>query len=210
MIDDLIQMSHSKYIVTWNGLGFDFLVLAIESRDFEYKKKVANLALGSIDPFFNMFCDKGFGIGLQKMSQALGIKGKLEGMHGSLAPYMWTGNPAGISPEALEEVEHFLAEAGSIEAQEICLDYVKQDAKATYDVYRALARERHVHWTTQKGTTSKTPWTPRHLHPWTPGDPQDRLLVCDESLKVREPNTSWMDNPRSRSEFMGWTLQYED
>ncbi len=202
MIDDLVRMSQNKHIVTWNGLGFDFLVLAIESHDFKYKQKVANLAMEHIDPYFNMLCDKGYGIGLQKMSDALHVMGKLEGMHGSLAPYMWTGNPTGVSPEALEEVARFWAVAGSMEAQEICLDYVKQDAKATYDIYQALMATRSVYWKTRNGTLSRYPWTPRHIG--------DRLYTCAESLKTRVPNTSWMDEPRTRSDIMGWTLQYGD
>ena len=202
MIDELVQMSQDKYIVTWNGMGFDFLVLAIESKDFKYKRKAANLALTSIDPFFNMFCDRGFGIGLQKMSEAVGVRGKLEGMHGSLAPYMWTGNPTGVDPDAMLEVEHFMADAGSMEAQEICLDYVKQDARATYDVYQGILDARNVFWRTAKGTMSRKPWTPRLRG--------NRLYTCEESLKTREPNTSWMDNPRTRSDVMGWTLKYGD
>jgi len=210
MIDELVEMSHRKYIVTWNGLGFDFLVLAIESQDLEYQKKVADLAMRSIDPYFNMFCDMGYGIGLQKMADALGATGKLDGMHGSLAPYMWTGNPAGVSAEELGEVDNFAVAAGSIEAQELCLDYVKQDAKATYNVYKAIMNTRNIYWKTRKGTLSKKPWTPRHLHPWTPNDGVDRLLLCDESLNTREPDTSWMDSPRSRSDLMGWVYQYGD
>ena len=177
-------------------------MLAIESRDLKYKKKVANLALGHIDPFFNMFCDKGYGIGLQKMSSALGVEGKLEGMHGSLAPYMWTGNSDGVSEEGLEEVRHFLSEPGTMEAQETCLDYVKQDARATYDIYQGLIHTRNVYWTTRKGNVSRYPWTPRRMG--------DRLYTCAESLRTREPNTSWMDEPRKRSELMGWTLRYGD
>jgi len=203
MIDELVRMSGEKYIVTWNGLGFDFLVLAIESRDFKYKQKVANLALAHIDPFFNMFCDKGYGIGLQKMSEALNIRGKLEGMHGSLAPYMWTGNPTGITEDDINGVANiFGVEAGSMESQELCIDYVKQDARATYDIYQGLFDVGSVYWKTRKGTMSRYPWTPKRVN--------DRLYTCAESLKTREPNTSWMDEPRSRSEYMGWTLQYGD
>ena len=202
MIDELVRISGEKYIVTWNGMGFDFLVLAIESRDFKYKQKVANLALGHIDPFFSMFCDKGYGIGLQKMSEALNVRGKLEGMHGSLAPYMWTGNETGVIPEMAMEIEKFNVDPGSMEAQEICLDYVKQDARATYDIYQGLFDVGSVYWKTRKGTMSRYPWTPKRVN--------DRLYTCAESLKTREPNTSWMDEPRSRSEYMGWTLQYGD
>lgn len=195
MIDELILMN--KMIVTWNGLGFDFLLMAIECVDEDYRRKVANIALNSIDPFFNMVCDLGYGIGLSKMAAALDVQGKLEGMHGSLAPYVWTG----ISG-APEDLSSLGVVPGTLEAQELCIEYVKQDAKATYDIYDALLAKGYVYWTTSKGSRSRYPWKPKTNI--------DRLLTVLEANSTPKPNTSWMDSPRTRSEYIGWALHYAD
>ena len=198
MIDNLLEVeSFGAQIVTWNGLGFDFLVLAIECQDEYYKGIVRDMALRHIDPFFNMFCDKGFGIGLQTAANALGVKGKLEGMHGSLAPLMWNASfPA--TDEETAEMATTGFERGSIGAQELCIEYVVQDAKATYDVYMALMEIHNLHWITRAGKTSRYPWRPRKLF--------GRLLTCAEANETEEPKTDWMDEPRPRSEYIGWAL----
>src|SRR5262245_5516537 len=48
-------------IVTWNGIGFDFDILAEESGLYEQCK---SLALGHVDMMFHMLCYLGFGISL--------------------------------------------------------------------------------------------------------------------------------------------------
>ena len=69
--------------LTLNGLGFDFRQLALESGEYDLCR---NLALEHIDVFFAMFCEKGFGVGLQAMAEGMGISGKPEGIDGSQAP----------------------------------------------------------------------------------------------------------------------------
>src|SRR5262245_37922053 len=55
------QVSRGYTIVTWNGIGFDFDVLAEESGLF---KRCKSLALGHIDMMFHMLCQLGFGVSL--------------------------------------------------------------------------------------------------------------------------------------------------
>ena len=200
MVDELLNAERrGAQIVTWNGLGFDFLVLAIECQNESYAQLVREMALRHIDPFFNMFCDMGYGIGLQTAANALNVHGKLEGMHGSLAPLMWNAS----FPATDEETAEMAAtgfERGSIGAQNLCIEYVEQDAKATYDVYMALAETHNLYWTTRAGKRSRYPWRPRKLF--------GRLLTCSEASMTEEPNTSWMTDrePPKRSEYIGWAL----
>ena len=198
MIDELLNVvRRGAQIVTWNGLGFDFLVLAIECQDEYYRRLVRKMALEHIDPFFNMFCDIGYGIGLQTAANALNVHGKLEGMHGSLAPLMWNSKfPATDEETAAMATTGY--ERGSLDAQRLCIDYVQQDAKATYDIYMALAAVDRLYWTTRAGRRSYKPWYPQKR--------DGVLFTCKESNQTPEPDTSWMDRPALRSEHIGWAL----
>ncbi len=199
MVGDLLLLeSQGNHIVAWNGLGFDFLVLALELSDPGHIDAIRKMALRHIDPFFNMFCDKGFGIGLQKASEGLGVAGKLKGMHGSIAPLMWNNDFPATSQEEVERILATGLRRGSKEAQDLCLKYVMQDSKATHDVYQALLTARELYWITGRGTRAKRPWYPRIT--------DGRLMTCKEANATPEPDVRWMDSPRPRSEFIGWAL----
>lgn len=131
MVNRLVFLYHQGYdIVSWNGLGFDFDVLAEEVRDDEYAKRVADLALHSVDPAFVMLCAKGYMIGLNTAAKGLGVEGKTEGMHGDLAPQMWRQGR---------------------EQQNKVIDYVEQDVIATANVYEAMRKIGGVQWTSRTG-----------------------------------------------------------
>jgi hypothetical protein len=85
-------------IVTWNGLAFDFDILAEESAD---AGTCAACALGHVDMMFHAFCHLGYPIGLDKAAQGMGVAGKLAGMVGAQAPRMWA---EGRCHEVLEYV----------------------------------------------------------------------------------------------------------
>jgi len=72
--------------LTWNGLGFDFKILAEESGLFDLCRA---LALHHVDMMFHFFCIKGFAIGLDASCKGMNLPGKPEGMSGALAPVMW-------------------------------------------------------------------------------------------------------------------------
>jgi len=185
-----------NHIVTWNGLGFDFLVLYLETEDPMFRKLIRKMAMRHIDPYFAMFCDKGYGIGLQKAAESLGLSGKLEGMHGSLAPLMWNAEFEILSPEDASEISAMGLTRGSKEAQDLCIKYVVQDARTTYDVYNGIFIKGAFYWITRSGSMSRYPWVPRKKY--------NRLLTCEEANQTPEPNTSWMDSPRPRSDVIGW------
>lgn len=119
------RMDEGYVPLTINGLGFDFKHLALESGE---RDLCVELALNHIDIFFAMFCDKGFGVGMQAMAEGVNIPGKPEGMEGSQAPKLW--------------------KAG--EYQRV-LDYVTQDVRVTAGIYQAITRAGRLQWISKKG-----------------------------------------------------------
>lgn len=101
-------------IVTWNGLAFDFDVLAEESGLYA---QCAKLAMSHVDMMFHIFCLRGHYLGLDKAAKGLGLSGKTEGMNRAKAPQMWA--------------------AGQ---QRQVLDYVSQDVRTTLQVAQEVER----------------------------------------------------------------------
>lgn len=125
LIDYLLDRQEAGYtIVTHNGLGFDFNILAEESGKTDECKA---LALNHVDMMFHIFCEKGFGVALNAAAKAIG-KSKPEGMSGSLAPRLW------------DEGEH----------QKV-LDYVAQDCLLTLEVAHKSEQDGTFQWITRKG-----------------------------------------------------------
>ena len=160
--------------LTWNGLGFDFDVLAEECRSELGALVCQELALAHVDMGFQMFCEKGFMCGLDATAKGMYLPGKTEGMHGDLAPVMWAQGRA---------------------EQDKVLEYVAQDVRTTAEVYDATVIEGVLSWVTKRGTRGH--WGPRDAH-------RGRLLTVEECLALPEPDTSWMDNPWPRSKFTAW------
>ena len=181
LLQYLVEQSAAGYdIVTWNGMGFDFRVLAAECHlDLIDWDNLVDLAWGHIDIAFNMLCDRGFMAGLNKATKGMGLSGKKEGMSGALAPAMW--------------------QEGRV-VQEKVLEYVAQDAQATAELYQAIIAARSMTWITMKGVQSNRPWEPAIITDLG----GQRLMTVTEANNLRQPNTSWMDKPRKRSEFTSW------
>jgi hypothetical protein len=77
LVDFLVDQVKNGYtMLTLNGLGFDFDVLAEESGRLNDCRK---LAVGHVDMMFHVVCCKGFGVGLDAAGEAIGIR-KLEGV----------------------------------------------------------------------------------------------------------------------------------
>lgn len=129
LVQYLCSMADSGFtIVTWNGLGFDFDVLAEESGAIADCER---LALAHVDMMFHVFCVKGFPVALDSAAQGSGVAGKTSGMSGIRVPRMWI------------QGRH----------QEV-LDYVAQDARATLELASRCHQRRSLNWITRKGTPS--------------------------------------------------------
>jgi hypothetical protein len=130
----LARMADEGYrILTWNGLGFDFDILAEES---SARELCTECALGHVDMMFQVFCTLGYPIGLEKAAQGMGLPGKPAGMSGAKAPRLWAEG-------RFEEV----------------LRYVAQDVRIALEVALACERRRKLEWITRKGTKSSMPLT---------------------------------------------------
>jgi hypothetical protein len=128
----LVRMASEGYrILTWNGLGFDFDILAEESRATALCKECA---LGHVDMMFHAFCSLGYPIALEKAAQGLGLPGKPAGMSGEKAPRLWAEGQ-------FDKV----------------LGYVAQDVRITLSVAQACDQRRSLEWITRKGTRSSMP-----------------------------------------------------
>lgn len=194
-------------VVTWNGAGFDFEVLAHAVQQKRWAKEVAHLALQHVDPWYQMRAEFGYGIKLDVAARALGVGGKTEGMTGALAPILWTGILPDVGPKETQEQDRAIAKLGlkpgSRSAQELCLEYVAQDAVCTLEVYEAILKVGAFKWTTARGTLSRNPWRPRLVDV---AGARHLLKVC-EVLTWPEPDTSWMTKqPKPKSELVQWAL----
>jgi hypothetical protein len=118
-------------VLSWNGLGFDFDVLAEESGAAASCKQCA---LGHVDMMFHIVCSLGYPVALDKGAQGMGLPGKPPGMTGFKAPKMWAEG-------RYKEV----------------LDYVSQDVRTAMQIAQTAEQRRRFEWITRKGTKSTLP-----------------------------------------------------
>ena len=132
MVLDLVNLVNNGFtLLTWNGLNFDFNILAEESGLVE---ECASLALGHVDIMFHAVCVLGHLVSLDKAAQGMGIKGKHSGIKGSKAPILW-------------------AEGRHAEV----LDYNTRDATATLEFARLCQDRGVMKWVTRRGTLARMP-----------------------------------------------------
>ena len=132
-VDIMYRFSEKGYkFVTWNGLGFDFRVLAEESGEFG---KCKAMALGHYDMMYQVFCMKGFPIRLNSVASTMGFGEKTGGMTGAEAPKMWT------EPDQRDKV----------------LEYVRNDTELTQKIFHGAQSAKRIEWTTRKGKISGFP-----------------------------------------------------
>lgn len=129
LVHYLLHMRARGYtIVTWNGLAFDFDVLAEESGLFD---ECVELALQHVDMMFHVVCLRGHYLGLDKAAKGLGLSGKTAGRSGADAPLLWLEG-------RFDEV----------------LEYVAQDAYTTLQVAQEVERRGALQWTSASGRTN--------------------------------------------------------
>ncbi len=116
-------------IFTWNGLGFDFDVLAEESN---MRDECKILALMHVDMMFHFFCIKGFPLNLDKAAKGMGLSGKLVGITGEQAPLLW------------QQGQH-----------ERVLEYVAQDSRTTVELAKAVEKKHYLTWTSNTGNSKR-------------------------------------------------------
>lgn len=126
MLTYLCNMQRKGYtLLTWNGLGFDFEILAEESG---LHAECAELAMNHIDMMFQFFCLKGFPLGLPAAAKGCGLPGKTEGMDGAKVPELWA--------------------AGEYEK---VLEYVGQDVITTLAIAHTVEQQKGFDWRAKSG-----------------------------------------------------------
>ena len=126
MVKALMAMVDAGYtLVTWNGLAFDFPVLAEESG---LDSECQGLAANHVDMMFHLFCVKGYRLSLNAAAKGMGLAGKTPGMTGADAPKLW-------------------AEGKYRQV----LDYLAQDVRTTLDLTLVCEQRRALLWTSQRG-----------------------------------------------------------
>lgn len=118
-------------ILTWNGLGFDFDILAEESGQIHTCKE---LALEHVDLMFHIFCLKGYPLGLNTAAKGMGLPGKPPGMTGDQVPLFWA--------QGLKEK---------------VLDYVVQDVRTTLLLAQSVEQQHQLRWTSRSGRLQRLP-----------------------------------------------------
>ena len=138
-------------IVTWNGLGFDFDVLAEESGEWEICRE---LALNHMDMMFHFVCLMGYPLGLEKAARGLGLAGKMTGVSGADAPHLWA--------------------KGEFDT---VLSYLAQDVVTTLEVAKTVDRLGLLSWTSQRGSYQQV----RFPNGWLPATAALDLPTPDTS-----------------------------
>jgi len=166
-------------IVTWNGLKFDFHVLAVESG---LREICARMAWTHVDLMFAVHCIKGYPLSLDAASKACGSQKGVEGLtHGRYAPYYW------------ERGQYQLA-----------LDYVSQDTRATAAVADTVQNRWGFIWLSQRGNPTRF-FVPEELRP----EKGFVGLTPEHCIEWVLPDQHWMDAPLSRDHFYKWLKEFE-
>jgi len=127
----LAQVDQGGVILTWNGLGFDFDILAEESGMLT---ECSALARQHIDMMFHVFCVKGYALGLDKAAKGMGLAGKTPGMTGDMAPRLW------------QEGEYLKV-----------LEYLQQDVQTLIELWAAVDGLRKLTWISNRGNPQRLP-----------------------------------------------------
>jgi hypothetical protein len=162
-------------IVTWNGAGFDFRLLADETGRHS---DCVRLALDSVDMMFQVLCDRGHPLALDSALRGAGLPSKVDQValrngqvvhiDGADAPRYWQeGECAAV------------------------MEYCAADAERTLALAVACQRSRRLAWISQRGRRNEMNLGPR----W---------LTVRQCLALPLPDTSWMDRPILRKDALGW------
>jgi hypothetical protein len=112
-------------ILTWNGVGFDFDVLAEESGE---AKLCRQLAGEHVDMMFHILCQVGCGVALDSAARGVGIEGKDRGLNSASVPVLW------------EMAMH-----------EDVFRYVEQDVRTTLALGKSCEARGRIDWSTRDG-----------------------------------------------------------
>ena len=126
MVRQLAAMQEQGFtIVTWNGTGFDFDVLAEESG---LGQECRQLTMDHVDMMFHVLCKKGHPLSLQAAAMGMKLDGKTAGMDGEKAVQMWREDQ-----------------------REDVVNYCAQDSRCTLELALACEEAGSLRWTSRSG-----------------------------------------------------------
>jgi hypothetical protein len=165
-------------IVTWNGAGFDFRLLADETGR---RAACARLAMASVDMMFQVLCERGHPLSLDAALKGAGLPPKMDEVT------LRSGESVRIS--GIEAPRFWQAgEYAAVAA------YCAADAERTAALAAFCQLNHRLAWISQKGRPNeiylRTGW-----------------LSVEQCLSLPLPDTSWMTRPMSRDDILAWTRQ---
>lgn len=158
-------------LLTHNGVSFDLDILAEESG---LHAECAELAMNSVDTILEVFCRRGYPVGLEAIAKGFGLQGKTEGMSGSLAPVMWANGE-----------------------YDKVLEYVAQDAKATLEVALAIEKHGAIRWISKSGRLNMLPVRRLMTAKEALALPEPNTSWMTGERLTREKFTAWMQKQPS-------------
>lgn len=151
-------------LVTWNGLGFDFLTLAEESGDFD---TCAQLALNHWDIMFNFFCEQGYTIGQDATARGMGLPGKPEAMDGAIAPVAWKdGRHEQVKSYVASDGDQLLQIAQMVLSRK-SISWVAKSGKNAVRQITPLLNVQALHLPLPDTSWMDSPWPRSQFHAWT-------------------------------------------
>jgi len=166
---------HGFTIVTWNGLGFDFRLLALETG---LVASCSELARNSIDMMFQVVCVNGYMLSLDRALAGMGLQSKIHAVR------MNDGREAPISGRDAPR----LWQAGEYRA---VMEYCAGDVRQTLALARECERRGRLSWTSRRGKPARM-------------NLEKGWLTVRQCLALPEPDTSWMSDPVTRRRFASW------
>ena len=177
IVSELREAVNNGYtLLTWNGCGFDFSVLAQESGLTE---KCSDLALGHVDLMLLVTFTKGHFLGLDKALTGAGLGGKVK----TLTLSDWT------VLTSMEPAQWRLI-YGHADKYQAVLNYLRADVTQLLKLARVISTRKQIEWTSNSGRPQSVPVS--------------KVLLAKECFGIPEPDVSWMDNPPSREQFVEW------
>lgn len=162
-------------LVTWNGCAFDLAVLAQES---DMPDACAELALTHVDLMLIVTFMQGHYLGLQKALEGASLEGKIKSVilsDGTILNEM----SGALAPRLWAEGE-----------RQAVLTYLTEDVLQLLKLADVIQESKLLKWKSKDGRL-KSLTVPQ-------------LLKVQDCFKLPNPDTSWMQNPPRRAEFVEW------
>lgn len=172
----LHQLTQDGYtLVTWNGAGFDFDILAEESGDYPL---CSELARHHVDMMLIVVALRGHFLGLDAAAQGMKVTGKLKqvqlrdgrvlkDMTGAMAPQLWADGE-----------------------RDAVLAYLAEDVRVTLELAQAMTIQRRLVWRNKRGERN---------HCTIP-----KLYTVAECLRLPHPKTSSRFTPADPRIITAW------